>query len=166
MNVNIRPVNMDDAESLWEMMSALDAETKYMMYEPGERTKNMDRIISAIREATEGDNLFSVAESTHGIVGYISAQKGNLRRIKHSAYIVVGIRMLYQHQGIGTLFFKQLDIWARDKGVTRLELTVMCPNRAAKHLYEKNGFVVEGIKKNSMIVDKAYVDEYYMAKLI
>jgi RimJ/RimL family protein N-acetyltransferase len=36
----------------------------------------------------------------------------------------------------------------------------------AKHLYEKSGFVVEGIKKNAMFVDGEYVDEYYMAKLL
>ncbi len=63
-------------------------------------------------------------------------------------------------------FFKQLDKWANEKGVTRLELTVMCINDAARHLYEKNGFVVEGTKKNSMVVDGTYVDEYYMAKLL
>jgi RimJ/RimL family protein N-acetyltransferase len=36
---------------------------------------------------------------------------------------------------------------------------------AFKHLYEKNGFVIEGIKKNSMLVDREYVDEYFMAKI-
>lgn len=42
----------------------------------------------------------------------------------------------------------------------------MCPNTVAKNLYEKNGFVVEGIKKNSMIVDGEYIDEFYMAKFL
>ncbi|MDR1769303.1 MAG: GNAT family N-acetyltransferase [Hungatella sp.] len=166
MNVIIRPIEAKDAESLWQMMAALDAETKFMMYEPNERRKDIDRIKSAINDAAAGDNLFLAAEADHEIVGYISAQKGNLRRVKHSAYIVVGIRASYQRQGIGTSFFKQLDKWAHDKGVTRLELTVMCINEAAKHLYEKNGFAVEGIKKHSMIVDGTYADEYYMAKLL
>lgn len=166
MNVIIRPIEENDAESLWQMMSALDSETKYMMYEPNERTKNIERMKSTIKEAVTGDNLFLVAEADHEIVGYISAQKGILKRVKHSAYIVVGIRASYQRQGIGTSFFKQLDIWASEKGVTRLELTVMCINDTAKRLYEKNGFVVEGIKKNSMVVDGTYVDEYYMAKLL
>ncbi|HBE85182.1 MAG TPA: N-acetyltransferase [Lachnoclostridium sp.] len=166
MNVIIRPIEENDAESLWQMMSALDAETKYMMYEPKERMKNIDRIKSTIKEAVTGNNLFLVAEADHVIVGYISAQKGILRRVKHSAYIVVGIRAAYQRQGIGTSFFKQLDKWADEKGVTRFELTVMCINDAARRLYEKNGFVVEGIKKNSMVVDGTYVDEYYMAKLL
>jgi len=100
MSVIIRPIEENDAESLWQMMSALDSETKYMMYEPNERTKNIDRIKSAINDAAIGDK------------------------------------------------------------------TVMCINDAAKHLYEKNGFAVEGIKKNSMIVDGTYADEYYMAKLL
>lgn len=34
MSVIIRPIEENDAEALWHMMSALDAETKYMMYEP------------------------------------------------------------------------------------------------------------------------------------
>lgn len=49
---------------------------------------------------------------------------------------------------------------------TFLELTVECPNRAAKHLYEKSGFKVEGIKTKSMLVNGNYVDEYYMAKIL
>ncbi|WP_331666591.1 GNAT family N-acetyltransferase [Lacrimispora sp.] len=63
-------------------------------------------------------------------------------------------------------FLSSWHKWADEKGVSRLELTVMCINDAARHLYEKNGFVVEGIKKNSMVVDGTYVDEYYMAKLL
>lgn len=42
----------------------------------------------------------------------------------------------------------------------------MCHNEAALHLYEKNGFQREGIKKNSMVVNGQFVDEYYMAKLL
>ena len=42
---------------------------------------------------------------------------------------------------------------------------LMGQNEAAKHLYEKNGFVVEGIKKNSIFMDGNYIDEYYMGKV-
>ena len=30
---------------------------------------------------------------------------------------------------------------------------------------KKNGFKVEGIKKNAMIIDGKYVDEFFMAKI-
>ena len=36
----------------------------------------------------------------------------------------------------------------------------------AKRLYEQKGFVVEGTKKNAMMIDGDFVDEFYMAKLL
>lgn len=38
-------------------------------------------------------------------------------------------------------------------------------NTIAKYLYEKNGFKIESAKKNAMIIDGKYVDEFSMAKL-
>ena len=113
-------------------MNQLDYETKYMLYEPGERTKDLPPIESFIRDSVEGEDFLLVAETDHRLVGYISAQKGRLNRIAHSAYIVVGILMDYHSKGIGTEFFKRLNDWAEEKEVTRLELTVICENEVAK----------------------------------
>lgn len=163
--MNYRTPSKIDAERLWEMMNRLDYETKYMLYEPGERTKNLTRIEALINNSVEGDDFLLVAEAEGQIVGYISAQKGGLKRIAHSAYIVVGVLKDYRGQGIGTEFFKQLDRWALEKKVTRLELTVICENEVAKHLYEKHGFEVEGVKRKSVFVEGTYLDEFYMAKV-
>ena len=163
--MNYRKLSKDDPERFWEMMNRLDYETKYMLYEPGERTKNLTRIEALISNSVEGDDFLLVAEAEDQIVGYISAQKGGLKRITHSAYIVVGVLKEYRGQGIGTEFFKQLDAWAEEKKVIRLELTVICENEVAKHLYEKHGFEVEGVKRKSVFVDGMYLDEYYMSKV-
>lgn len=80
--------------------------------------------------------------------------------------MVVGIRAGYRGRGIGTEMFKRLDAWAVSQEITRLELTVRKDNEAAVHLYEKSGFVIEGLRKNSMRVGGAYADEYYMATFI
>ena len=47
----------------------------------------------------------------------------------------------------------------------RLELTVICENEVAKHLYTNNGFQIEGIKRKSFYIDGTYLDEYYMARI-
>jgi len=164
--MNIRKININDADAFWQMLCELDKETKYMMYEPNERTKDMDQINSLIKKSVEGINLLLVVENNKEIVGFLSAERGVPNRIRHTAYIVVGIRKAFQGKGIGSNFFKELDLWARQNGIKRLELTVMCPNTVAKHLYEKNGFVIEGIRKNAMYVDGEYIDEFYMAKLL
>lgn len=160
-----RKLSVDEAEQFWNLMNQLDYETKYMLYEPGERTKDLPQIKSFIRDSVEGEDFLLVAETDHRLVGYISAQKGRLNRIAHSAYIVVGILMDYRSKGIGTEFFKRLNEWAEEKKVTRLELTVICENEVAKHLYANSGFQIEGIKRKSVCVDGEYLDEYYMARI-
>jgi RimJ/RimL family protein N-acetyltransferase len=47
-----------------------------------------------------------------------------------------------------------------------MELTVMAHNRSAVSPYQKFGFVVQGTRRDSMLVEGNYVDEYYMARLL
>lgn len=91
---------------------------------------------------------------------------GEFRRNKHSVYVVIGILAAFTGRGIGTLLFQAMEGWARAKHIHRLELTVMVHNHAALALYQKMGFKIEGTKRDSLLVDGAYVDEYYMAKLL
>lgn len=160
-----RKLSVDEAEQFWDLMNQLDYETKYMLYEPGERVKNLPRIETLIRDSLEGKDFLLVAETDNKLIGYLSAQKGRLSRIAHSAYIVVGILTDYRGKGIGTEFFKRLNVWAEENEVVRLELTVICENEAAKQLYTNSGFKIEGMKQKSVCVDGKYLDEYYMARV-
>lgn len=69
-------------------------------------------------------------------------------------------------QEIGSKFFNMLDEWAGKNWIVRLELIFECVNTGAKHLYEKNGFTVEGVRPKSMKVNGRFVDEYYMGKIL
>ena len=163
--MNVRKAKLSDADNLLIMLLALDTETKYMLLDVGERDNDVKRIGGMIEESINGSNLLLIAEEENNIVGFLSVQKGLFKKIKHTGYIVIGIRKIYQGRGIGTKLFNELDCWAKENSISRLELTVMCPNLIAKHLYEKNNFVIEGIKRNSIFANGIYVDEYYMAKL-
>ena len=163
--MEIRKIKIEDANNFLEMLLNLDNETKFMMFEPGERPTNINIVKNIIEKSINGDNLILVATDEENIVGFLSLQRGEHKRIKHTGYIVVGILEKYRGKGIGSKLFSQLDICAIENKITRLELSVICSNTVAKHLYEKNGFEVEGIKKNSMIIDGKYVDEFYMAKI-
>lgn len=165
----IRAIQNKDAEPLFSMMCCLDSETPFMMYEPNERKKmtNVTELKNKIDDAISmGDFVLIAEESDKNIVGYIWAERGKMNRILHTAYIVVGIREAYHHQGIGTKFFRKLDEWAQKNSIVRLELTVECANIAARKLYEKNGFIVEGRRMKSMKLGDDFVDELYMAKLL
>lgn len=163
--MNIRRCELKDADDMLKMLLSLDKETKYMMFEADERPNDVNRIEAMINQSINGDNLLLIAIEGDDIIGFLSAQRGIPKKIKHTAYIVVGIREAFRGKGIGGKLFSELDLWAKENNVSRLELTVMCSNSIAKHLYEKNDFEVEGIKRNSIFMDGNYIDEYYIAKI-
>lgn len=163
--MKIRRCELNDADSMLKMLLALDRETKYMMFEAGERANDVSKVKIMINQCVNGEDLLLVTVDKENIVGFLSAQRGKTRKIKHTAYIVVGIREDFRGQGIGKKLFSELDLWARENEILRLELTVMCPNNIAKNLYERNGFEIEGIKRKSIFMDGEYIDEYYMAKI-
>ena len=166
----IRKITAEDADQFYQMLCRLDEETEYMMYEPGERqsrSKGSDFLKARIEDAVSGSDLLLGAENDGGeLVGFLWAERGKPNRIRHTAYIVTGVREAYRRQGIGSALFREMEKWARSEGIIRLELTVECPNIAARALYEKNGFVVEGIRSKSMKVNGEFVDEFYMSRII
>ena len=163
--MEIRKIKMEDADNYLKMVLKLDVETKFMMFEEGERGNDSSRVKGLIKQSIDGGNLFLVATEGEEIVGFLSVLKGMLKRVSHSAYLVIGIREKFRGMGIGSKLFLELDKWANENNITRVELSVICDNTVAKNLYDKNRFEIEGIKKNSMYIDGAYADEFYMAKI-
>ena len=163
--MKIRRCEINDADNMLKMLLELDKETEYMLFEADERPNDINRVKAMINQSINGDNLLLIATEDENIIGFLSAQRGIIRKIKHTAYIVVGIREKFRGKGIGKKLFCELDLWAKENNISRLELTVMCPNSMAKQLYEKNGFEVEGTKRNSIFMNGKYIDEYYMSKI-
>lgn len=163
--MKIRRCEINDADNMLKMLLELDKETEYMLFEADERPNDINRVKAMINQSINGDNLLLIATEDDNIIGFLSAQRGIIRKIKHTAYIVVGIREKFRGKGIGKKLFCELDLWAKENNISRLELTVMCPNSMAKQLYEKNGFEVEVTKRNSIFMNGKYIDEYYMSKI-
>lgn len=163
----IRQIKVEDATALLEMQQQLDKETKFMLYEPGERTTTPDQESKKISDLLEsGNSMMFVAETDGQIVGFLAAHGGWAIRNKHRAHLVIGILQQFTGQGIGTKLFTAMEQWARENGITRLELTVVTENAAAIALYQKMGFAIEGTKPHTMIVDGAYQNEHMMGKLL
>ena len=163
----IRIIQLDDAKQLLNLRKKLDQETQFMLFEPGERTTTVEEQREQIQRLLlqENSTIF-VVEHNGQLVGYLEAVGGQLRRIRHSVHIVIGILQDFTGQGIGGQLFAALEEWAHQKSITRLELTVMTHNQAGLALYKKRGFTIEGTKKHSLLINGQYVDEYYMAKLL
>ncbi|MDL4842057.1 GNAT family N-acetyltransferase [Aquibacillus rhizosphaerae] len=163
----VREVETSDAENLANLIKQVDESSQYMLWEAGERdiqSENQLKMIDGIKNAENSTIL--VAEKDNELVGYLIVIGGNAQRNKHSAYIVIGILKGYRGKGIGKQLINKLDQWAANQNVSRLELTVVTKNEGALSLYKKLGFEIEGIKRNSLLINDEFVDEYYMSKLL
>lgn len=83
----------------------------------------------------------------------------------HCGVLAMGILDGYRGHGIGEALMRAALDAAKATGLTRVELTVREHNLRAKRLYEKMGFVVEGVKRCGVRLDGEYEDLICMAKL-
>ena len=165
--VLIRNIQESDAEGFLALCNKLDQETQFMLLEPGERLTTAAEQREQIRRLLLRDNqVILVAEADDRLVGYLGAYGGEYMRYRNTARVVVGVLQEFAGKGIGTRLLKELLVWAQSRGIHRLELTVMAHNAKALGLYKKMGFEIEGTRKDSLLVNGRYVDEYSMAKLL
>ena len=163
--MNIREIQEKDAESFLNLLLELDHETKFMMLEPGER-KNDPEVTRSIIKKNLKDSFMYVAEEEDKLFGFLNGQRGSANRIKHTAYIVIGILSSHRGKGIGKKLFEELEKWFEENDIKRLELTVMTHNEKAINLYKKMGFKIEGVKEHSILMEGKFIDEYYMGKIL
>lgn len=90
------------------------------------------------------DALFLVAEEDEQILGYCGVvmvqDEGDITN--------VAVARERQNQGIGKMLVDELIKKTQEAGVTQLYLEVRASNERAIHVYEKMGFVRNGLRKN------------------
>ncbi|GAB1759907.1 GNAT family N-acetyltransferase [Priestia aryabhattai] len=165
--MKIRELELHDAANFVDLLKQIEEESKFMLFESGERKLSTDQQEKNIEIFKQQPNsTIIVAEESEMLVGYIAATGGEANRNAHIAALTLGIRKTFQNQGIGTALFAALEEWAREHHIHRLELTVAVQHEKALSLYDKVGFEIEGTKKHSLRIGGLFIDEYYMSKLL
>lgn len=68
-----------------------------------------------------------------------------------------------QGEGVGARLLEAAIQRSRRESVRRLVLRVLSSNPAARRLYERHGFEVEGAHREAFLLEGAYVDDLLMA---
>ncbi|WP_158283256.1 GNAT family N-acetyltransferase [Laceyella sacchari] len=92
------------------------------------------------------------------ISGHLGLCRGYMRRNRHAATIAIGLLQSCCEQGWGTKLLKLGESWVREQQIHRLGLTVITHNERALHLYQKQGFMIESLQNDSLLVNGTYVD--------
>jgi ribosomal protein S18 acetylase RimI-like enzyme len=100
------------------------------------------------------------------VVGWCDVTPKSRPIYAHCGVLGMGLLPRFRGQGLGTRLILRTLHAARACGLTRVELTVREDNRNAIALYERVGFVTEGLQRNGALVDGEYENIIEMAILL
>lgn len=163
----IRNAEHGDARSLAALMKTVEAESEFMLYGKDERIQSTQKVRKQIIEWRQsGHSTIFIAILNGEHVGFLTIVGNAAKRAAHRAEICIGVQADARRKGIATKLLQKGEEWAASKGISRLELTVVENDKPARKLFEKAGYVSEGIRQDSMVINGKYYDEIYMAKFL
>jgi ribosomal protein S18 acetylase RimI-like enzyme len=161
--VKIFPVSQEHIEGLHACLDSVARERKYLgMVE----APPLETVRSFVLSYLEIHAPQFVAVIDNEVIGWSDIHPGKREGFKHSGQLGMGVDKRYRRLGIGGKLITIAIQKAKECGLERLELGVFASNTAAIKLYEKTGFVVEGIKKKARKIDGGYDDMIEMALFI
>lgn len=159
MGINVRAVEIQDARAI-HRICIQDNVLPYMVFLPSMRVDAME---NRIRNLAPNQFEF-VAEYDGEIVGFVGLTQSPGRR-SHSGDLFIGVDSEYHNKGIGrALLTKMLDLADNWLMLERVELGVLETNPKAKALYEKFGFVEEGVKIGNLKAHGKFINEIMMSR--
>jgi ribosomal protein S18 acetylase RimI-like enzyme len=164
---SIRLASPDDAAALLGLQHRLDAQSPFMLLEPGERERAPGRLRARLQTQGRTGSFDLVAEDERGsLAGWLSVEVLPFRRARQTGYLVIGVDAAAAGRGIGRNLLAAAEQEARGRGLLRLELTVMTDNLRALGLYLRSGFQVEGLRRRALVRGGTVIDEYYLGRLL
>ena len=107
--------------------------------------------------------LALVAEADGEIVGNVLISVDRGRATEHIGVLSICIAIDWRDVGIGSELVAAAQAWARERGLGKISLGVFPDNERAIAVYERRGFVREGLRRRQYRSGDTYRDEVLMA---
>ncbi|MFC5756999.1 GNAT family N-acetyltransferase [Rhizobium sp. GCM10022189] len=159
-NIRIERMTEEHVEGFHRALDTVARERKYLTLleaPPIEDTRGF-----ALSSMAKG-NVHLVALDGGEVVGWCDIRRHFFPSQAHCASLGMGLVPAYRGQGIGRRLIEAAIAQARAAGMIRIELGVHADNVRATRLYERVGFVHEGVSRDAFCVDGTYVDVVNMA---
>jgi RimJ/RimL family protein N-acetyltransferase len=164
MTVTVRAAEPPDAGRLVELAQQVGAEPEGWLLTDGDwRSPGEERRhLRSLRRHSHA--AVFVAEHDGAIVGRLSIARDLHPASEHVADVGVMVAREHRRLGAGTALMEAAERWAREAGVSKLELHVFPHNEAAIALYERLGYTREGLRRRHFRRGGRLIDAVLMAK--
>ncbi|UCZ55275.1 GNAT family N-acetyltransferase [Bacillus shivajii] len=158
--VTLRPAVKDDAFDIITNVQDIIQQGRYIQKE---KVRTIEEEQSFIQEMIEKDNMYVAVDIGGHVVGIARLIRGDLKMKRHTALFRTWLSKDAQGKGLGKKIMEYTLEWGRIHQLHKICLTVFAENKVAKQLYERYGFVTEGVQREQIYIDGKYDDEIFMA---
>lgn len=158
-NLIIREACEEDAEKIIEYLNIIAGESDNLTFGKGELNIPLEKEKAIIRSMNYPKKSRMFLGLINGeIVSMGSLGVNEKKRLCHRAEIGISVKKKYWNKKIGTRIMEKAIEFAKESGITVIELQVKSDNINAIKLYEKMGFEKIGIYKNFLKIKDKYYD--------
>ena len=158
--VLIREPIREDAPELVTYLQKIGGESDFLTFGPGEFSVSVSDEEAMLEENRNVKNkIMILALVENNVIGCLNFAGGARARIQHTGEFAVSVLKDYWDQGICTAMVQELILWAKNSNVIRkLNLRVRSDNVRAVRVYEKFGFVQEGLITREFFMSGQFYD--------
>jgi len=126
--------------------------------------RSMEQVAERMTPRKDGSCVFGAFLTEKELVGMVGFSRDSGPKERHKGFIWgMYVRPEFRRSGIGWELLKCVIEHGQSlPGVRQMKLTVTSTNASAEHLYEKAGFTVYGVEKDSLTSEERFLDEKYM----
>ena len=160
----IVPTGEQYSEGFNKAVDAVARERRYIGFIEG---PGLERTRAFVRSILSGAGVQMLAVTPQDVVvGWCDIVRIPMEGFRHVGRLGMGLLPDYRGQGIGTRLAVEAIRAAQSAGIERVELEVFASNERAIALYQRLGFVTEGIKRRARKLDGSYDDNVIMSLFV
>jgi RimJ/RimL family protein N-acetyltransferase len=163
MPVRILPTELSHVPGFNAAVDAVARERRYIALLEGPPISGSETFVRSILSGA-GAQVVAVDDQQH-VVGWCDIVRMRLEGFHHRGHLGMGLLPPYRGRGLGRELAVATIERAKRMGMERIELEVFASNTLAIRLYERLGFIHEGVKRRARLVDGKYDDCVQMALL-
>ena len=158
--VRIEPMMLDHVEGYRRALDLVARERKYLTMLEAQPEPDTLRFV---KSNLENGNPMMVALAGGKVVGWCDVRREFFPSRAHRGTLGMGLLPEWRGRGLGQRLLEATLARARRSGFKRIELDVYADNLRAIALYEKAGFVREGLLRDATLIDGVFRDAILMA---
>lgn len=160
--VVLRPLTLDDAAEFNHAVGIVARERRYLRFID---FPPMEMTVQFLKAGLEAGNPHLGAFDGAQMVGWCDICRHSFEIERHGGTLGIGVLPEYRGHGLGRRLIEAALRAADAAGFERVDLTVRADNIRAATLYERVGFVREGVMRRAVRLGDEYHDVVLMARL-